>query len=158
MRIIVFSDTHGLKSAAAKVFDRNRDADAFIFLGDGEREFEYAKNLYPQKIALMVSGNCDYESMYPRTDIFMAGDTKIIFSHGHMHNVKTSADGMYNLAVSNKATIALFGHTHCRYSEYRDGVYLLNPGSASCPRDFTRPSYAFIDIMPNGIVCNHVEL
>lgn len=158
MRIVVFSDTHGQRSAAAKVFDRNQNADAFIFLGDGEREFEYAKGLYPQKTALMVSGNCDYNSLYPSTDIFMAGDTKILFSHGHIHDVKYSTERMYNLALSNNSKIVLFGHTHCRYYEYRDGIYLLNPGSASCPRDFKRPSYAIIDVTDKGIMCNHVDL
>ena len=43
MRIIVYSDTHGKFSAHAEILKRNEDADAFIFLGDGEREFEKMK-------------------------------------------------------------------------------------------------------------------
>lgn len=159
MRIIAFSDTHGLKSAAAKVFDRNTDADLFVFLGDGERELDYVKSLYPDKKVLSVCGNCDFNSFAPAVDIFQADEVKLIFTHGHNHAVKYSTDVMYKLAQDNCAQIALFGHTHCRYLEYRDGIYLINPGSAGCARDGKPACYATIEIRgKQGILCNHVDL
>lgn len=158
MRIIVYSDTHGSFSAHAKIFERNQDADGFIFLGDGERELDKIKTLYPDKTVLNVAGNCDYCSMSPNSDIYMANDVKLLFTHGHSWGVKFSLDRLYYKAKEIGAKIVLFGHTHCRYYSYEDGVYILNPGSASLPRDGKPKCYAFIDITDKGIMCSHVDL
>ena len=158
MRIIVYSDSHGSFSAHAEIFSRNQDADVFIFLGDGERELDKIRALYPEKTIVNVAGNCDYASMSPTVDIFMAKGVKILFTHGHTMGVKYSTDRLFYKAKEIGAQIVLFGHTHCRYYSYEEGVHILNPGSASQPRDFKRKSYAFIDIVDSGIVCNHVDL
>ena len=158
MRIIVYSDTHGKFSAHAEILKRNEDADAFIFLGDGEREFEKIKSLYPNKTMVNVAGNCDSGSMSLCSDIFMAGDTKILFTHGHIFGVKYSLNRLVYKAEEIGAKIALFGHTHQRFYAYENGIHILNPGSAAGPRDFKGPSYAFIDILDSGIICNHVDL
>ena len=158
MRIIVYSDTHGNLAAHMEIFKRNEDADAFIFLGDGERELDKMRALYPNKKILHVAGNCDWGSMTPDWDIFMANGVKILFTHGHTAGVKYSLDRLCYRAMEVGAKIVLFGHTHCRYYEYHDGLHILNPGSASLPRDSKGKSYAFIDILDSGIVCNHVDL
>lgn len=158
LRIIVYSDTHGSFSAHAEIFRRNENADAFIFLGDGERELDKIKALYPDKTVVNVAGNCDYCSTSLQTDIFMAKNIKILFSHGHTFGVKYSLDRIYYKAKEIGAKIVLFGHTHCRYYSYEDGVHILNPGSASCPRDGKPKSYAFIDVTDSGIMCSHVDL
>ena len=87
VRIIVYSDTHGSFSAHAEIFQRNQNADAFIFLGDGERELDKIRALYPEKTILNVAGNCDYGSMTPSVDIFMANGVKILFTHGHTADI-----------------------------------------------------------------------
>ncbi len=158
MRIIVYSDTHGSFSAHEKIINRNQDAYAFIFLGDGERELDKIRMLYPDKKIVNVAGNCDYASMAPSTDIFMAKGVKILFTHGHGYGVKYSLDRLFYKAKEIDAKIALFGHTHCRHYSYEDGVHILNPGSASSPRDGSRAGYAFIDITDHGIMCSHVDL
>lgn len=158
MRIIVFSDTHGNFSAMLEIFKRNEDADAFIFLGDGERELDKIRALYPDKKIMNVAGNCDYGSMTPDFDIFMANGRKILFTHGHTIGVKYSLDRLVYKAREIQADIVLFGHTHCRYCGYEDGLHILNPGSASLPRDFKPKGYAFIDIVDSGIMCSHVDL
>lgn len=158
LRIIVYSDTHGSFSAHAEIFRRNENADAFIFLGDGERELDKIKALYPDKTVVNVAGNCDYCSTSLQTDIFMAKNIKILFSHGHTFGVKYSLDRIYYKAKEIGAKIVLFGHTHCRYYSYEDGVHILNPGSASCPRDGKPKSYAFIDVTDSGIMCSHVDM
>lgn len=158
MRIIVYSDTHGSFSAHAEIFKRNENADAFIFLGDGERELDKIRSLYPNKTIVNVAGNCDYASTAPCRDIFMAGDVKILFTHGHMEGVKYSLDRLVYEAEEIGAKIVLFGHTHCRHYSYENGIHILNPGSASIPRDFKEKSYGFIDILDTGIFCSHVEL
>lgn len=158
MRIIVYADTHGDFSAHAEIIERNEDAYAFIFLGDGETELDKIKVLYPEKKIVNVAGNCDYSSLAPTTDILIAKGVKILYTHGHSFGVKYSVDRLYYKAKEIDAKIALFGHTHCRFYSYEDGIHILNPGSASCPRDGNRKGYAFIDITDKGIMCSHVNL
>ena len=159
MRIIVFSDTHGNFSAMHKIFKRNGDADLFIFLGDGESELEKLRIQYIDKKIINVSGNCDACSPTPESKIYTTSDgIKIFFTHGHKWSVKYRTDKIFYKAKEEMAQIALFGHTHCRYYSYQDGVHILNPGSAGCPRDGQPACYAFIDIVNDGIFCSHVNL
>ncbi len=156
IRIIAFSDTHGRKSAMYKIFERQ--ADVYIFLGDGERELDEMRKLYPDRKIYNVKGNCDFGSMAPDIDLLSIGGKRIMFTHGHNHGVKYSTDRLFYLALENKIDVMLYGHTHCRDLQYDEGVYVINPGSASSPRDFKAPSYAYIDITDNGIFCAHAEL
>ena len=159
MRIIVFSDTHGNLSAVKKIFRRNGNADLFIFLGDGEREVDQVRHHYLDQKVLQVSGNCDFGSFTKTSDIYMTpSGLKIFFTHGHRWAVKYTTDKLLEQAKSINAQIVLFGHTHCRYYEYGDGVHILTPGSAGNPRDFMPASYAYIDITDQGIFCAHVDL
>lgn len=158
MRIIAFSDTHGKFNVIHNIIEDNKGAEMFIFLGDGERELEDIKNYYPDKKILNVNGNCDFNSMAKSIDATFANGKKIIFLHGHTHNVNYGTQGILKLAHENNANIVLFGHTHQRLCSYEEGVYLFNPGSASRPRDGKAPSYGFIDITNAGIVCGHKEL
>ena len=56
--------------------------------------------------------------------------------------VKYSTDRLFYKAKEIGAQIALFGHTHCRYYAYEEGIHILNPGSAGQPRDGKPASYA----------------
>lgn len=158
LRIIVFSDTHRNFDAMLKIFERNMNAELFIFLGDGERELVDIKCMFPQKRILSVAGNCDFASIAQRIGITVENDRKIVFLHGHSHGVKSGTERIVNLAREYNADILLFGHTHQRYYSYEDGLHILNPGSAGNPRDGKKPSYSFIDITSAGIVCNHVDV
>lgn len=155
-RIIVFSDTHGNLSAMRKVLEK--DADAYIFLGDGERELDKMREIYSGKTVMNVRGNCDFCSQAPEIDLCSVNGVRIMFTHGHNHGVKYSTDRLFYLAEENDIQIMLYGHTHCRDLKYDRGIYVMNPGSASIPRDFKAPSYAYIDITDKGIFCAHAEL
>lgn len=155
-RLIVFSDTHGKRNVMYDILQKK--ADVYIFLGDGERELDAMKELFPQKQILSVCGNCDMFSQQPKIGIYCAEGVRIMFTHGHEHKVKYTLDYLLKLAKDNDIQVMLFGHTHCRRLEYVDGVYLLNPGSAAEPRDFLPPSYAYIDITDKGIFCTHANV
>jgi putative phosphoesterase len=80
---------------------------------------------------------------------------KIFITHGHMYNVKSTLYELANEAISQKADIVLFGHTHNRYSEYRDEIHFLNPGSLHG----YGASYGFVDITEDGgIITNIVSV
>ena len=160
MRIIAMSDSHGSEVALWKIFKRTvGTADIYIHLGDGEREIEHVKTYYPHLDIRSVAGNCDYASLAPNFDVVFAGNVKIFITHGHLYDVKYGGtETLRSIARDYGCKVALFGHTHCRFQSYEDGIYLMNPGSCACPRDTSVPSYGFVDITESGIVTNIVDL
>lgn len=159
MRIVVFSDTHDNFSAMHKIFKRNGDADLFIFLGDGEKDLAKLRRQYIDSTIISVAGNCDPCSSAPESSVYTLPDgKKIFYTHGHKWGVRFSVDRLFFKAKEEGCDFAFYGHTHCRYAEMRDGVLILNPGSAGCPRDGKPAGYAWVDVTDSGIVYNHVDL
>lgn len=66
--------------------------------------------------------------------------------HSHHCSYFNREEHLVDIAKENECDIVCFGHTHCSYFEKIDGVYLLNPGSTTFPRDGNPPSYAILDI------------
>ncbi|MDD6175880.1 MAG: metallophosphoesterase [Firmicutes bacterium] len=158
MRILVFSDSHGNKSAMERAVREQPDAEVILFLGDGAEEAEAVRaGLPPQKRMLTVRGNNDWRSSAPDFDELTVGNTKIFFTHGHLFRVKYDLYTAVCAAKSRKANILLFGHTHTPMIDYDDGLYLMNPG-ALCASWGSLPGYGTVDITPAGILLNRVEL
>ena len=160
MRIIVISDTHGSYSAIESVFIRNSDADWFIHLGDGESEldrFVISHKEFAPKI-IHVAGNCDYDTLSPDHIVLPAVEHKIFAAHGHKFGVRSSLQHLKLVAKENGCDIILFGHTHERFMSYEDGIWLLNPGSAACPRDEKNPSFGTIDVSEYGVLVNIADV
>ena len=160
MRIVVLSDTHGNYFNLESIILRNTDADWIIHLGDGEHELDNFI-LSHQKLApkiIHVAGNCDFDSLSEDHIILPVMEHKIFATHGHHFGVSGSLERLKALALTNGCDIVLFGHTHARYLSFEDGLYILNPGSASIPRDGNKPSFGHIDISPAGIVTNIVDV
>lgn len=158
MRLIVISDTHGNYRKLWDILERHKtDAKKVIFLGDGLRDLDLIQEQYPRLEYHAVAGNCDFARLEKRIDLIFADNKRILITHGDNLAVKSSTEHLLTLAREHHADIALFGHTHCGMTRYEDGIYLMNPGSPACPRD-SKPSYGIIDILPNGIFLNLVEL
>ena len=160
MRIIVISDTHGNFSNLENILLRNADADWFIHLGDGEREldrFIIENPVYERKV-IHVAGNCDYNSLSHNDFILPAAYCKIFATHGHNYHVKMSLEPLKTTAKEKGCNIILYGHTHSRFMHQENGLYIMNPGSASCPRDGYPPSFGTIDISLYGVVMNIADV
>lgn len=157
MRIIVLSDTHGRLTAFEDIVNAHTEADIFIHLGDNEKEVDKMRLMYPQIKLLNVAGNCDFYSNSPIEDEIICENKRIFFTHGHTYNVKHSLAHIIFKAKQNKADILIFGHTHTAYTSYDDGLYIMNPGSPSSPRE-GRPSYGVIDITTAGIFLNIINI
>ncbi|MGN1329343.1 MAG: YfcE family phosphodiesterase [Eubacterium sp.] len=146
MRIVVMSDSHRAKRNLFEIVEKHMDtADLYIFLGDGEDDFDEALMLYPNLKYERVSGNCDWYSTYPLYKEINFGGKKIFFSHGHPFHVKFGYSELISEAKKRGAHICLFGHTHLQYTAYDDGLYIMNPGSVASGE------YGMIDIVSNGI-------
>lgn len=159
MEVIVMSDSHGNRSNVEEIVKRNLDADMFIHLGDGEDEVNKVAADYPQIKIFHVAGNCDYLSSSPNTlELMTDYGHKIFATHGHRFAVVLNTDLLLDAARESGADIVLYGHTHCRFNEYISGTYVLNPGSASCPRDGKSCSFARISIRENGVSVNIADI
>ncbi len=146
MKIVVISDTHGNMHRLKDVVEQNKDADLFLHLGDGAEEFFEVKKLYPNLLMNIVRGNCDFGyNDVPNYATFDADSHKIFASHGYIHNVKDGIDNYVEFARGRGADIILYGHTHERFTKNQDNLYIMNPGSLSCPRSFG-PSYGILNI------------
>ena len=157
MRIIVMSDSHRNFRNVLRVVDRHPDADLYIHLGDGEREFESVQDLYPDRRYLWVAGNCDFGSDTASSDLVKLCGKSVLLTHGHTYYVKQSLSELKSAARICHAHIALYGHTHVAHTEYDNGLYIMNPGSLSVPRQ-GGASYGILDITSPGIMTNIVEV
>lgn len=157
MRIIVFSDSHNNFFKLKQAVEQQKDADLFLHLGDGEREFDDIVCCFPQKRFLSVRGNCDWATDKKTEDLVVCMGKRIFFTHGHLYGVKRDTSRLLNRALELNADICCFGHTHIAVSTYESGVYIFNPGSIARPAAGL-PSYGIIDITDAGIAANHVTL
>ncbi len=157
MRILVMSDCHGSRRALQTALDAHPDIKQVFYLGDGVRDIEEMMQFYPEKQFNIVSGNCDWNSMYPSYGEKVIEGVRIIYTHGHRYNVKYTTEKLYETALNVGATLVLYGHTHRANSEYRDGVYIVNPGALHGARE-GREGYAVIDITAKGIMPSLMKL
>lgn len=162
MRIIVLSDTHGNYWVLETILTRHANADACIHLGDGETEIRQFLSNHPewQQKFFAVKGNCDFNNEMPMIlTLDLIPNHRIFAAHGNRHAVNYTPNMILQAAKEQNCDIVLHGHTHVRCKEYLpDGTYLLNPGSASRPRDGMPPSYAYIDYEKGGIFITHISL
>lgn len=162
MKIIVFSDSHGAYNRLEDIYSLHPNADLYLHLGDGERDFdklilaheEIHKQILNSGLERYkhLAGNCDFASLSPNTDIINACGHKIYAEHGHISGVKHGLGGIKCTARQNNCDLAFFGHTHIPHYEYDDGLYLLNPGSA------LSGCYAIADITQKGVLISLAEL
>ena len=151
MRLLVISDSHKRGDLVDKIISREKEAKHIFFLGDIVSDIEDFVYEYTDRVFHIVSGNCDYFSEYPATDMADIGDIRVLFTHGHTYNVKYTTATLADAARSRGCKIALYGHTHISNIEYADGLYLVNPGTISGSRS-GQCSYAVIDIEQGGIM------
>ena len=154
MRIAVISDSHGKRDNVKRILLKEQKAEAVIFLGDGEQDINMLKYEFPEKCFYMVRGNCDWGSSLELTGTVTLEGKKILYTHGHTHFVKRSDEEIKYAARNAGTDVVLYGHTHIARNDYEDGLYILNPGSASG----YEPSYGVVEIIGDGILTNIVYL
>ena len=151
MKLIIASDIHGSAYWCGKLMElvEKENPDKLILLGDllyhGPRNDlpkEYApKQVIPmlskyKDIILAVRGNCEAEVdqmvlPFPCLADFsqLYVDGKLLYlTHGHHHNPD-------NLPPLTEGSVFLYGHTHVKLDEMRNGIRCMNPGSISIPKD-----------------------
>lgn len=153
MRIVVISDSHKAMRNLIEIMEMHKGtADFFIFLGDMDDDFDDITALYPNIKYYRVAGNNEWYSTHPDEQFIELDGKRIFFAHGHTYNVKMGYDKIIAKAKQIGADICLFGHTHIQYSNYENGLYIMNPGSVRMNE------YAMIDITKSGIMLISAKL
>jgi len=158
LKLIIMSDSHGDFRSADMVVQRHKEEKCiFLHLGDGIREIEELRMLYPEIDLRSVAGNCDFSSSDPITEEICFADKTVVFTHGHEYNVKFTDKEILAMATSRGASLVVHGHTHIPREKYIDGLYLLCPGSVS--RNLIgSSSYAVVEVGKEGILINIMKV
>lgn len=129
MKILVLSDTHGDMRTLRKVIDYHDDINTIIHLGDGLKDIEDIKLEYEEKNIYNICGNCDCSTEVPQTIEIEIEGRKILATHGHIFKVKKDLNELITEAKRRGASIVLYGHTHIPKVDFKDEIYIMNPGS-----------------------------
>lgn len=159
MKIVIISDTHRDSGILYDILSRNRTADLFIHLGDGEREYEDLRAEFYDKAFIYIKGNNDWGMYKPNQKLTLCGHG-IYMCHGHSFDRHSLKSFLAATAKVSGCDIALFGHTHVPCDEVVDGVRLINPGSPSCPRGGNKPTFGILTLGDNdgSVDFRHVEI
>lgn len=154
MKLLVLSDSHGNVDNMIQAVARTVP-DMILHLGDGEHDARQMHEQFPAIPMEQVAGNCDWCSVLPPQKLICAADKRILMCHGHTLHVKESLLTALYAAQEQHADIFLFGHTHRIFSETRNGVAMLNPGSIG---DAHYPTFGVVEITGGQILLSTVPL
>ena len=144
MKILIISDTHGRLENLYRVLEIEKPVDNLLHLGDFSRDQDEIRAAAECACAF-VRGNCDWCCDERDTRDFGLFDHRIHMEHGHM--LPDSFAGIAAKAAGLGADIIMYGHTHMPLVHRQNGVYIVNPGSLSKPRQSDRrPSYIIMTI------------
>lgn len=147
MKILVFSDSHGAMGKMVEAMEHERPHHVF-FLGDHYRDGIELSELYPDIPMDIVRGNCDW-GKGPDLRVVELEGVRFLLTHGHLQYVKSGLDELLQEAQNRQVQVACFGHTHLAKVVYRDGIYLMNPGSAGgC---HAREGYGVIEALGGSV-------
>lgn len=153
MRLLIVSDTHGRLSHIREALSRMADVDMLIHLGDYEEDAMTLSEEYGLDV-ISVPGNMDGCGDREEGDRVLVTEWgNILLTHGHLYDVKWDSTRLLYAAEENGCRAVFFGHTHAALYEERDGITLLNPGSAALPRDGNPPSYAIVRTSEERLEC-----
>ncbi len=151
MKFVIASDIHGSAYWCRRLCElvEAEKPDRLLLLGDllyhGPRNDlpkDYApKQVIPmlsayKDIILAVRGNCEAEVDQMVLPFPCLAESAMVFADGlelyltHGHHANPDA-----LPPLPEGSVFLYGHTHVKLDEVRNGIRCLNPGSVSIPKD-----------------------
>ncbi len=144
IKALVMADTHGHKARIALAVKRFGDVDMILHLGDYSRDADVIRGI-TKKPVYAVRGNCDISSDAEPELLLTFEGVRVLMTHGHRQNVKSSLLNLSLFALEREANVALFGHTHIPTEQFYENVLLFNPGSLGEPRNL-RPSVGLLTL------------
>ena len=147
MKVLIVSDTHGRHENLIRVLRREEPVDMLIHCGDTEGEEDWIRARTQCLSVPIVRGNNDFFSRLPsELELDIAGH-HVFITHGHGYGISMGTERLEEEARYRKAEIVMFGHTHRPYLREAEGLWMVNPGSLSYPRqEGHRPTYMLMEI------------
>ena len=145
MKLGIISDTHGfLDPRVEKLF---KGVDHILHAGDiGDPIIELElKFIAPVTVVL---GNTDLGLTYKLTEAVTLAEKKFLVHH--IVNPLELDEKLDRRITREKPDAIVFGHTHKRFSETRNGVFFFNPGYAGKPKLGTERSVALLHLEAGG--------
>ena len=153
MKLLVIGDTHGKLNKLRDIWPKLTDIDLIAHTGDHFSDAIKAEEELGVPV-IAVGGNCDGSG--PDIEIIDTEYGNILLTHGHREGVKYDLNGLYYRALENDCKAVFFGHTHCSLITENNGIYFVNPGSLTLPRDNKSGSYAIVRTAENSFDANIV--
>jgi len=146
-KVLIVSDSHGLTDELMELQQRHDEVEYFVHCGDSE----LMKNDPAIDRYTVVRGNCDWESNFQMDELVDISGTKMLVTHGHLYNVKSSLMKLTYRAEELSANIVCFGHSHLLGVEKIGEIIYINPGSLRLPRGRAERTYVILDIKEHEV-------
>ncbi|MCL1862998.1 MAG: metallophosphatase family protein [Defluviitaleaceae bacterium] len=164
MKLLVVSDTHNITSQLEKILAGHADEVKMVcHIGNAPYDLMKYQPMYPNLPMIAIAGNGDYderpEAILEFSPCLDAGKeilVRILLIHGHRHGVYDGIDRLIYYTKQKGANAVFFGHTHIPLVTTVDGIYVMNPGSPSCPRGNSKASYGIVEISPEGEITGRI--
>lgn len=154
MKLGFISDTHGGFENTIQALELLKNADKVCHLGDvlyhGPRN-DIPETYQPKKLAeflkgrtdiVYVRGNCDADVDEMVTGQDISNKSRVItFDHHRfylVHGYEETEEERIEKAKEYGCRVVVFGHTHVKVLEEKEGIIVLNPGSTTIPKDGSR--------------------
>ena len=146
MKVLIISDTHGRHENLMKVLHEEQPVDILIHCGDTEGGEDWIRQHTTCMSVPIVKGNNDFFGRLPsELELDIAG-FHVFITHGHAYGVSMGTERLVEEAGSRHADIVMFGHTHRPVIMQSGGLWVINPGSLSYPRQEGHdPTYIVMD-------------
>lgn len=161
MKWFIASDLHGSAYYTKRMLERfsEEGADRLLLLGDllyhGPRN-DLPRDYAPKEVISLLNGqkgkifsirgNCDCEVDQMVLSFPILSDSLLLpllshviyATHGHLFSETVQPP-------LSEGDFLLFGHTHIPKCEKKNGIWLLNPGSVSIPKENSPHSYLLLE-------------
>ncbi len=156
MKILIVSDSHRNTRVIRQALEKHPEIKTVLHAGDGALDMnEFAGR---GLTFYRVRGNCDGDIPINDIEIVDIDGVKLLLTHGHLFKVSYQTDMLVKRAKKEVCAAAVFGHTHRAVVENKDGVLLINPGTANRSRSRDgRVSYALLEIENGDITGIKIE-
>ncbi|MHB8106314.1 MAG: YfcE family phosphodiesterase [Candidatus Cryosericum sp.] len=158
MHILVASDSHGDTSNLKEAMRRHPDITRVFHCGDGEADVVALSAAYPSVCFDAVRGNCDLGAVFPLHRLLRVAGRRIFMTHGHCYGTKYGLEGLIEQGRKTRAEVVVFGHTHRRLIERRDGILLVNPGSIGGRFPARMATYVVLELADGVVTAEEYEL
>lgn len=155
MLIAVFSDSHGNVDNMISSVEKYRP-DTIIHLGDCTADADALRARFPHIPMYALRGNCDWaDTDHPEDLLTELDGVRIFAAHGHRHHVKFGLSAFLNSVAFSGSALGLYGHTHRPRWDEKNGLQVMNPGSAG---DGRSPTFGIIETNSGSFTCKIVDI